>query len=275
MLERGDGLLGWATDDLVRLDGLALGLIGRVLVASPMRRQAIFTVLASRSGIARHNDPATRSDRDDDPALAVVLRDGRARDILAFGFGDVPEGWMGALARLGGQLMKVPNTYQKLHATFTDPAHRKKAEALRYVGEITEPMLMVLNALDERWVHVEALKRLPNLVAAKDFNRALALAQSVSSKATDEAVAAAIARLPPSVPFSALVDRFIRQADRFPVHPISEPRTNRPADADADRHRRHRKSDRDQNLRRRPQKSRWRSCYSQRNHECGWWSLPH
>jgi hypothetical protein len=108
----------------------------------------------------------------------------------------------------------------KLHAVFANPRHRKKAEALRHVGQITEKTLHVLDVLDERWVHGEVLKRLLHPVAAKDFNQAVAFAQSVSSKATDEAVVAAFGRLAPTVPLSAVVNRFVRRADRFPPHPV-------------------------------------------------------
>ena len=222
MREAADSLLGWTTDSLVQLDPLAPGLISRVLTASPKSRQAIFTVLASRLLIAEHNDAFGRVDDGDDANLAFVLREGRAREILAFAFGGVVDGWLGALERLGGQPMANLNAYVKLHTIFANPRHRQKAEALRHDGQITEKMLMVLDArLDERWVHVETLRRLPNVVTARDFNRAVAFAQSVSSKATEEAIAAAISRLAPTAPLSVVVSRLVRRADRFPPHPIT------------------------------------------------------
>jgi hypothetical protein len=221
MLEASDKLLGWATDSLVELDPLAPGLIGRVLTASPKSRQAIYTVLASRLLIAEHNDAFGRVDEGDDANLAFILREGRPREILELVFGRVPDGWLGALERLGGQPMDGLHAYVKLHTIFANPRHRQKAEALRHVGQITEKMLMILDALDERWVHAETLKRLPNIVAAKDFNRAVAFAQSVSLKATDEAVATAIGRLTPTASLAVVVNRFVRRADRFPLHPVT------------------------------------------------------
>lgn len=221
MREVTDNLLGWTTDSLVQLDPLAPGLISRVLTASPKSRQAIFTVLASRLLMAEHNDPFGRVDDGDDANLAFVLREGRPREILDFAFGGVPDGWLGALERLGGQPMNRLNAYVKLHTFFANPRHRQKAEALRHVGQITEKMLMVLDVLDERWVHAETLKRLPNIVATKDFNRAVAFAQSVSSRATDEAVAAAIGRLAPTASLAIVVSRFVRRADRFPPQPVT------------------------------------------------------
>jgi hypothetical protein len=220
MPEAHDGLLGWATDSLVQLDPLAPGLISRVLTASPRSRQAIFTVLATRLLIAQHDNAFGRTDDGDNANLALVLRDGRARDILDFAFGEVAEGWPGALERLGGQPLSSLSAYVKLHAIFANPKHRKKAEALRHVGQINEKTLHILEVLDGRWVHGEVLKRLPHPADAKDFNQAMAFAQSVSSKATDEAAIAAFDRLAPTVPLAAVVNRFVRRADRFPPHPV-------------------------------------------------------
>lgn len=220
MRDTDDNLLGWATDSLVQLDRLAPGLLGRVLTASLKSRQAIFTVLSTRLLIAREDKALGRVDDGDDANLAFVLREGRAREILSFAFGEVPLGWLGALERLGGQPLHSLSPYVKLHALFANPKHRKTAEALRHVGAITEKMLYVLDVLDDRWAHAEALKRLPNAVAAKDFNQAVAFAQSVCSKATDEEIAAAIARLAPTSPLSAVISRFVRRADRFPPHPV-------------------------------------------------------
>lgn len=234
MPEAHDKLLGWATDSLVELDPLAPGLIGRVLTASPKSRQAIYTVLASRLLIAEHNDAFGRVDDGDDANLAFILREGRPREVLELVFGRVPDGWIGALERLGGQPMSNLNAYVKLHRVFADPKHDRKAEALRHVGQITEKMLSVLCALDDRWVHAETLKRLPDVTAAKDFNRAIAFVQSVSSKATDEAVAAAIARLAPTARLSGIVRRYIRRADRFPSHPLHADDDMRPLNSARD-----------------------------------------
>jgi hypothetical protein len=227
-MRSGGDLLGWATDSLVQLDGAAPGLLARVLTASPRSRQAIFTVLATRLLIAEHDEAISPQNDCEDVNLAFVLREGRAREILAFAFGNVPSGWLGALERLGGQPLGTISAYVKLHALFASPGHRSKAEALRHVGQITERMLHILDALDDRWIHAEALRRLPNLVAAKDFNQAVAFAQAVCSKATDDAVVTAITRLPPTSPLSSVVSRFIRRADRFPPHPVTEDDEIRP-----------------------------------------------
>ena len=223
-----DDLLGWTTDSLILLDALAPGLISRVLTAAPARRQAIFTVLASRQLAALHNEAVGRPDDSDDEKLAHVLRQGCAREVLEYAFKDVPEGWLGTLERLGGQPMKVRNSYIKLHSIFANPSHRRKAKALRHVGQITEKMLLILDALDERWVHAEVLKRIESIAEAKDFNRAIAFAQSVCSRATDEAVAEAISRLPPQSSLTRLLHRYVQRADRYPDHPAARTEDLRP-----------------------------------------------
>jgi hypothetical protein len=129
---------------------------------------------------------------------------------------------------LGEAPLSSARGYARLFALFIDPKQRRKAEALRHVGQITEKMLFVLDALDLRWIHAETLTRLPTMVAAKDFNRAVAFAQSVSSRATDEAVVAAISRLAPTAPLSAIISRFVRRADRFPPHPVTGDEEIRP-----------------------------------------------
>jgi hypothetical protein len=207
--------LGWATADLIHLDAMAPGLIGRVLTTSPRRRQAIFTVIASRV-----SGEGGRADLPDDQVLAGVLRHERAREILAYVFGDVPSGWLGALERVDAAPMPTAGGYTKLHAIFTDPRRRSDAALLTRTGTVSETTLAVLDTLDPRWRLPGVLGRLGSRFAASEFNAAIAVVQSACSTATDEVVAQAIARLPPGKSLADLVTRFTARADRFPPHPI-------------------------------------------------------
>ena len=215
MLES-DGLLGWATADLVRLEALSQGLISRVLTVPPATRHAIFLVLAHR-----HHDrlAGLQADEDCDASLANVLRRERARVIIEHVFGAADDGLLGALARLGAEPLS-PGAYARLHALFRRVEDRHKGEALQHVGQITGQMLRVIDALDPRWVHRETLTRIETMAEAITFNRAVAFAQGVCSRATDEEVIGAIARLQPTSNLVGLVQRFVRRADRFPPHPI-------------------------------------------------------
>jgi hypothetical protein len=230
MLEN-DGLLGWATADLVRLDGLSQGLISRVLTVSPATRHAIFLVLAHR----QHDRIAGGADDEaSDIALANILRRDRAHAVIKYAIGPAGDGLLGALARLGAAPLSSPSSYVRLVALFRRAEDRHKGEALQHVGEITDRMLRVLDALDPRWVHRETLTRVETMVEAVMFNRAVAFAQSVCSRATDEAVAGAIARLQPTSTLVGLAQRFVRRADRFPIHPIQGDNEVRPFNAVTD-----------------------------------------
>ena len=207
--------LGWATADLIHLDAMAPGLIGRVLTTSPRRRQAIFSVIASRA--AATGEPVEAAD---DVELAEVLRRERAREILVHTFGDVSPGWLGALERLDAAPMPTARGYVKLHAIFADPSRRSEAELLTRCSTISESKLAVIDALDPRWRLLGTLERLNSRTAATECNGALTFVQKVCTTATDEVVAQAIARLPPEKSLADLVARFTARADRFPAHPI-------------------------------------------------------
>ena len=214
---REGGLLGWATTALVALDDEVGGLIARTLTAAPLRRQAIFAALAAREEkggvIEAHADLLPHS-------FAEVVRHGRAKDILRHGFGDVPEGFAGLLTQIGERPLPRARDYLTLHDFLTGDDVRG-AEALRASGRITCRKLEVLLALDPRWRHAHTLDRIDSGTEAMTFNKAVAFIQSVNSKASDEVVEEAIARMGPTSSLPRLLDRFLRRADRLPPHPVS------------------------------------------------------
>jgi len=201
-------LLGWATNALVRLDDQTPGLIARVLTAAPARRQAVFAALA----VYENADPAT-----DAESLSGVLRHGRPADILRHAYGDVPAGFAGALSRIARPLERADD-YIRLHALLLS-SQPHVAEAVSG-GPISHAKLNILTSLDPRWVHINVLSRLDTSSEARTFNRAVAFVQSVCSRATDEAIAEAIARVTPTSTLPRLLDRFVRRADRLPLNPV-------------------------------------------------------
>lgn len=66
--------LGWTTDLLVAFDGLAPGLIRRLMVSAPMVRQAIFLTLAEWEGFPTTGPDAPGPDVAE--SMAEVLRSG-------------------------------------------------------------------------------------------------------------------------------------------------------------------------------------------------------
>lgn len=215
---RDGGLLGWATNALVKLDDAEPGVLARVLTAAPARRQAIFAALAALEEKAGVIDVGVELF----PAsFAEVVRHGRAADILRHAFTDVPEGLPGLLESVGEKPLPRAKDYIALHA-LAESDDARGADALRGSGRITCRKLEVLAALDPRWRHANTLERIDTGVEAMRFNSAIKFIQSVNSKAADEVVAGAIARMSPSSSLPKLLDRFMRRADRLPPHPIQQ-----------------------------------------------------
>ncbi len=215
---REGGLLGWSTKALVKLDDEVPGVLSRVLTAAPARRQSIFAALAAyevKAGIFRAGDELLPM------SFAEVVRHGRAKDILRLGFGDVPEGFPGLLTQIGERPLFRAKDYLVLYDFLTGDDVRA-AEALRASGRITCRKLEVLLALDPRWRHAHTLDRIDSGPEALTFNEAVAFIQSVNSKASDEVVVEAIARMGPTSSLPRLLDRLLRRTDRLPPHPVSE-----------------------------------------------------
>ena len=210
----GEGLLGWATNDLVRLDDQTSGVIARVLTAGPARRQAIFMALATQGEERKFSDGLFPAD------LSEVVRHGRSQDILRHAFGDIPAGLPGLLERIGDRPLPRAQDYLAI-LQLVRRQDASALDALRGEGRITAKRLDILAALDPRWRHANTLGRLDTPSEAMRFNKAMEFVQSVSSRATDEAVALAIARLSPTSSLPRLLDKFVRRADRLPSHPIS------------------------------------------------------
>nr|WP_313635193.1 hypothetical protein [Brevundimonas diminuta] len=214
---RDGGLLGWCTQALVRLDDTAPGVLARVLTAAPARRQAIFAALAAQKEKVGHYDVG----EDMFPAsFAEVIRHGRPGDVLRRAFGEVPEGLSGMLAQIGERPLPRAKDYIALRDLLADDDVRA-ANALRGSGRITCRKLEVINALDRRWRHANTLERIDSGVEALKFNQAVSFIQSLNSKATDGAVAGAIAQMRPTSTLARLLDRLLQRADRLPSHPIA------------------------------------------------------
>lgn len=215
---RDAGLLGWATDALVKLDDAVPGVLSRVLTAAPPRRQAIFAALAAQEIKACFFHVGAELLP---PSFAEIVRHGRAMDILRHAFGDVPEGLPGMLERVGEKPLPRAKDYIALHdLLISDDA--RGANALRGSGRITCRKLEVLAALDPRWRHANTLERVDTGVEAMTFNSAVEFVQSVNTNATDEVVAGAIAVMRPTSTLPRLLERFLRRADQLPPHPLGD-----------------------------------------------------
>lgn len=209
-----EGLLGWATASLVKLDDEQPGVIARVLTASPGRRQAIFAALSAHET----GEVASEDSRLFPRKLAEVIRHGRSSDILRHAFSEVPQGFPGLLQRIGHR--PLPRRDYLALRDMLSQGDMRSADALSQSGRITSRKLEILSALDARWRHQHTLSRLDTPAEATRFNAAVEFVQSVCSRAEDEVVAAAIAAMGPSSTLPRLLDRFVRRADRLPAHPV-------------------------------------------------------
>ena len=212
-----EGLLGWATESLVRLDDEVGGILSRVLTAAPERRQAIFCALA----VHDQNGGLNFGDQLIQPSLAEVVRHGRSADILRHALGEVPSGLRGLLARVGERPLPRSKDYLTLCGLAASDDGRGMA-ALLGSGSISVRKLEVLSALNPRWRYANTLERIDTGAEALTFNAAVGFVQSVNSKATDEVVADAIAAMRPSSTLPRLLDRFLRRADQLPLHPVPQ-----------------------------------------------------
>jgi hypothetical protein len=214
--------LGFATGRLIEHDTNAPGVIRRLLCSGPARRQGVFAVIATEIVAERHREITGEHD---DHAAAVakseVLRDGRARDVIAQATGDhVPDGLLGALERIGLSPLKLSLSYRHLIDVFTQPEQRHIADGLRHIGAIHDKTLMILDKLPPFLIHPQVLSRLDSVMDARAFVEAVAFAQTVNSAATDERILGALAHMGAQTTLPELVARFVRRADHELGQPI-------------------------------------------------------
>ena len=213
------GLLGWITPKLIAHDQHARGLIARVLGASTQNRQAIYAALAHEelNGVAP--DAALgQSDFDGACERAMRLRNCPAPEIICAVYGDVPEGFLGALSRCGDEPLK-PDHYLQLFEIYA-LADTARINALKYAGQITDDVMQVLFTLAPVLLDAKVVKRTANVEAALRLNEAVACVQALNSQATDQAIAEAVRQLGEMSDLNCIISRFVKRADRLPSQPL-------------------------------------------------------
>jgi len=187
-----------------------------------MRRQAVFAVIAAEIVAERHRQITAEQD---DHAAAVtkaeVLRDGRAREVIALATGEhVPDGLLGALERVGLSPLKLSSGYLRLIDVFMQPEQRHVAESLRHIGAIHDMTLRMIDRLPPWLIHPQVLSRLDSIGDVRAFVEAVAFAQSVNSKLSDDRFLDALAHMRAQTTLPELVARFVRRADRELGQPL-------------------------------------------------------
>jgi hypothetical protein len=224
---------GWSLSPAVELDAACPSLLSFVFCAAALKRQAIFSALAIliQEG---HETLATRLGllvpaydqihQTSYEQIARALMAARAREIVQAVFGEVPDGFLGVLTRIGDEPLRKPSLYFILFEIFSDPEHRVRRNVLRQrSGSITATHIEVISRLDPTLVHPNVLKRLYGASQADDANAALALIRSTVSSATDEAIRQSIEHMGEKTDLGTLFNRWLEKVDQPPVRlPIPE-----------------------------------------------------
>ncbi|MFC4173600.1 hypothetical protein ACFOYU_16305 [Microvirga sp. GCM10011540] len=224
---------GWPLSTAVELDAACPSFLSFVFCGAALKRQAIFSTLAALTrecpeALATRLRPFALTDdlnhQTSFKQIARALMATRAREILQAVFGDVPDGFLGVLSRIGDEPLRKPSLYFTLFEIFSDPQHRARRDVLRQrSGSITATHIEVISRLDPILVHRNVLNRLYGASQADDANAALALVRSTVSSATDETIRQSIENLGEKTDLGALFSRWLEKVDRPPVHlPVPE-----------------------------------------------------
>jgi hypothetical protein len=214
-----NALLGWIEPRLVAHDQNAPSLLRRLFQSSSLIRQAVFAALAFDH--EEQSDPPVLGPSRPfaaDPELSVLLRDGRASDIIGSVYGFVPDGFLGALERCGARPLR-PIHYLRLFKIFA-AGEERKANALRHIGQITDQSIQIVEELLPVLVDGKVVSRLANRAKARELNECLTFIRRVCSRATDDAISDAIRNLEPHSKVATIITRFARRADLFPRQPF-------------------------------------------------------
>ena len=185
----GDDLLGWITHKLVRHDRLAPGLIQRILQTSPLDRQAVYAALARLETDTHRSDTMNGALPAHQP-LSLVLRDGSPREIITAVYGVSPGGFLGALDRCGFRPLK-PTTYGLLYGMF-DPAERRRARCLHYLGSLNDDKIEALAELQGALLTPRVLPHVRDGEAARKLNQTIAFLRQVNSALTEQTLTEAL-----------------------------------------------------------------------------------
>lgn len=188
---------GWALEATLRMDAVEPGFLRFVFLASPIRRAAIFFVLAR---VARGDLDDTRRrlvvDAATSPSpnalgdIARALKALRAKPIVTALWGSAPHDIVGILRRLGvidGPFTN-PASYESLRSILLDPTNRDRADVLRTGYRITETNVQVAAVLDPLLLSLTMVQSLGRVTDAVALGETLKLIRTWCPDATDGAI---------------------------------------------------------------------------------------
>jgi hypothetical protein len=211
------------------LDAACPSFLNRLLCASDLRRAAIFAALAeirfdSIDGVIsrlRSLGPVIcYPDLDIWAQVARTLLTLRAREIVLAIYGSAPDGYLGLLARIGGDPLPR-GVYRLAYALYADPGQRVRAKLLRQTpGRITADVIETAARLDPVLLHPEVLQRVRDVGQVETVHAAVALIRALVPKASDEALHRSLDGLRASdKDMARWIERWLRRSTRVPYAP--------------------------------------------------------
>jgi hypothetical protein len=218
----------WASKLAAHIDIVDPGYFGHVVRLSPGFRQVAFAAMA----VAVPTDFLGPTGIDDHPAaedipnhnlreMAQAIRTQSPRRVLIEAYGSCPEGFMGALGKIG-PVAQPKQFYGRLHDLFTDPGKRQIANVARQFQRFDAVALDILGALDPLFLVPRFAEMVTSVQEALDLAEALSIIRQTCSRATDEALDASIRHHRGSIP--QWIERWLSAADRipFPLHDLGD-----------------------------------------------------
>jgi hypothetical protein len=156
--------------------------------------------------------------------IAQALTVMKARKVVQAVFGEIPQGMLGMLSRLGDTPLPQHRFYHLIFEMFSNPEHRQRAAALLQItGTISPSHIEMTRHLDPVLVHRNILNRI-SLSQVDDVNAVLALIRRSVSTATDAALRQSVEQIHPKTRLETFFSRWLKKMDQ----PVAGPQI--PAD---------------------------------------------
>ncbi len=201
-------LTGWALDSVAELDRHAPGFAGAYLRASDERRQVIAAYLAVA--------PIPFDDGHRARLAADFLGGANHRAILRAGFGSVPVGLRGALARSGPQPLDR-RYYERLFKLLSRPPHREIVRTINQLPLLDHDRLRIAQRLPAQVCFANVVAVITSVREARDVATLIDLL--ITNRADAEGLFAAIRSVESARALAGVWQRWSRRTT-FGHHPV-------------------------------------------------------
>lgn len=213
------GVSGWPLEaGILSLDDARRGFLAEMCRRSDVRwRQAVFAGLASgitdrpAEFLARCGAATWGCGLGD---LARALLALKPHEIVACTFGaPSPAGYLSILQRLSMQPM-AQDAYLRLHRLMSDRRHGRQRRVLLQLGQFSQHVLDAVERLDPLLLRPEAIRKVPNALAADRLNMLVGLIRKHVSGADDITLAKSLSDLGEHTSTKAWARNWLAKSDR-------------------------------------------------------------